>query len=106
MKKMKFHFPMENLPNNRFSKSIITQKKNLRLNNRYSNNIITKQEFIPRNNKISKKKMSLANKSSIHKRTVTETEMINDSLIPFSNQSILSPNYDNNPKYFLDTTNL
>ena len=50
--------------------------------------------------------MSLANKSSIHKRTVTETEMKNDSLIPFSNQSILSPNYDNNPKYFLDTTNL
>ena len=50
--------------------------------------------------------MSLANKSSIHKRTVTETEMKNDSLIPFSNQSILSPNYDKKPNYFLDTTNL
>lgn len=46
--------------------------------------------------------MSLANNSLIHKRTVTETEMKNESIIPSSNQSILSPNNDNQQKYFLN----
>lgn len=46
--------------------------------------------------------MSLANNSSIHKRTNTEIEMKNEILIPSLKKSILSPKYDNQPKNFLN----